>query len=144
MKSTWSDNTLITEHSEIVSVPASKIVDSHRLPVYGKFMGIEYDWFQTRGNHVACSFTERVGPLKVTMKFEKIIERFPGKTMIHFRTNDSIAKIEGAWFVIPVRQDCTKLSVRHELKVPNFLTWLPIRKTVEKKIHAIFHSMKKL
>lgn len=142
MKSTWNDNVLVTEHSDIVPLTSSEIVGTHKLSSYGKKMGIDYSWFESHGNIVKCSFTDKVGPLSVTMNFEKYIENYCHITFIHFRTVKSIANIEGRWIIIPTIPGFSKLHVQHEIRVPKFLKWLPIKKTIESKIQKIYDTMK--
>lgn len=146
MKSQWFGDKLITEHSEALDVSCKKIVDSHRFPSFGKLMGIDYDWFETTGNgkHISCAFKEKIGPLNITMKFDKEIEICNEYATILFKTNNTPANINGVWKIQKRGNDGSYVNVRHELTVPKIFKWLPIKNNVERKLQSIFESMRKL
>jgi hypothetical protein len=67
------------------------------------------------------------------MTFEKIVERYPWETKVHYRTVDSVANMNGVWTIAPT-DGRTYLSLVQELNVPAALRWLPIKSVVENKV----------
>ena len=143
IKSYWSGNTLVTEASDCLRTSPETIVRTHTFPAYSKLVGMEYTWFQTHGNHIACSFPQKIGPFKYELQFEKFIERTPDQTFVHFKTVDSRADITGSWLVKRTPNG-SFLSLKQETKVPVFLKFLPITSVVESKIKNVFEKLRVL
>ncbi|AGE50342.1 hypothetical protein ATCVCanal1_883L [Acanthocystis turfacea Chlorella virus Canal-1] len=73
------------------------------------------------------------------MTFEKLIERYPWETKVHYKTVDSIADMTGVWTATPVNGH-TSLSLVQELDVPAALRWLPVKSVIEKKIVNVYKA----
>jgi hypothetical protein len=143
IKSFWNGNTLVTEASDCLRTAPGTIVRTHAYTAYGKLIGVDYTFFQVRGNNVACSFDQKIGPLKVNMQFEKFIERLPDKTLVHFKSINSKADITGMW-LIKQTPNGSFLSLKQETKVPALLRWLPIKTVVESKIKNVYEKLRVL
>jgi hypothetical protein len=143
IKSFWNGNTLVTEAYDSIRTSAETVVRSHTSRSYGKLLGVNYTWFQTQGNHVACSFPQKIGPLQFSLTFEKVVERLPEKTLVHFRTVDSKADITGMWLISPTPMG-TFLSLKQETTVPALLKWLPVKMVVESKIKNVYEKLRVL
>jgi hypothetical protein len=139
--SLWNKNVLLVNAEEIVNLPPQTIVKSHISPRHGKILGTEYTNFFRHENHISCSFHQKFGPLKFLLSFEKVIERLPGKTVIHFRTVDSIVNMEGAWSVVP-RGSGTLLSLRQECHVPSWAPGKLAEKVIKSRVEDIFKNLK--
>ncbi|AGE56138.1 hypothetical protein ATCVMO0605SPH_941L [Acanthocystis turfacea Chlorella virus MO0605SPH] len=140
ISSTWQNGKLVTKATGIVNASPDKVLNSHTSENYASVIGIEkYTWFHRKRNHVACSFKQKIGPMSFNMTFEKIIERYPWDTKVHYRTLDSVADMTGVWTIAPVH-DRTSLSLVQELNVPAALRWLPIKSAVEKKVENAYKA----
>lgn len=144
IESVWKDDKLITTVHEWIPVSMKKIIHAHTIPSYGKMLGIEYSFFQRRGNHIICTFSQKVGPLSFEMKFEKIIERRSlDETRIFFKTFESKADMYG-WYSIEPALGGSHVTLRQETTVPRYLRWLPIKSVIESKIRNVYDALKKL
>ena len=141
ISSTFRHGKLVTKATGIVNTPPEKVVSSHVSENYASILGIEkYTWFKRKRNHVACSFKQKIGPLSFNMTFEKIIERYPWDTKIHYRTFDSVADMEGVWTIAPQTDDRTHLSLVQEVNVPAALRWLPVKSVIEGKVKNAYKA----
>ena len=140
----WEGDTLVVEASECMKTTKETILRCHTSPAYGKLLGTEYSYFKTHGNHIACSFPQKIGPFTHSLTFEKVIERFPGgETRIYFRTMDSIANITGVWTVQPDTHG-TILFLEQETRIPIWARVFPVKKLVTNKIKKVFEELKTL
>lgn len=140
ISSTFRNGKLVTKATGLVNATPEKVVSSHVSEDYASVLDIEkYDWFMRKRNHVACSFRQKVGPLSFQMTFEKIIERFPWETKVHYKTMDSVANITGVWTIAPANGR-TSLSLVQELDVPAALRWLPVRSIIEGKVKNAYKA----
>lgn len=139
--SLWKKNTLLVNAEDVVNLPPQLIVNSHISPRHGKILGTEYSHFYKHENHISCSFHQKFGPLKFLLTFEKVIERFPEKSVIHFRTVNSIVNMEGAW-TVKKNGTGTHLTLNQECIVPS---WAPRRlaeKVITRRVEDIFQNFK--
>jgi hypothetical protein len=140
----WEGDILVVEASDHMKTSQETILRCHRNSSYGKLLGIEYSYFKTHGNHIACSFPQKIGPFTYSLTFEKVIERFPfGETRIYFKTIDSIANMNGVW---TVQQDArgTLLSLTQETRVPAWTRMFPVKKIITSKIKKVFEEISTL
>ena len=139
--SQWKKNTLLVNAEDVVNLPPQLIVNSHISPRHGKILGTDYSHFYKHENHISCSFHQTFGPMQFLLTFEKIIECFPEKSVIHFRTVNSIVNMEGAW-TVKKNGTGTHLSLRQECIVPS---WAPRRlaeKVIKMRVENIFQNFK--
>ncbi|AGE59600.1 hypothetical protein ATCVOR07043_1014L [Acanthocystis turfacea Chlorella virus OR0704.3] len=139
ISSTWQGGKLVTKAHGVVNAAPEIVINSHLAEDYSNVLGIKYSWFKRKRNHVACSFKQKIGPLSFDMTFEKIIERFPWETKVHYKTNDSVANMIGVWTIVQMGGR-TSLSLVQELNVPAALRWLPIKSVVEKKVENAYKA----
>ena len=140
ISSTWNQGKLVTKATGLVNAPPEDVIKSHMFTSYSSVLGIEkYKWFKRKGNHVACSFKQKIGPLSFNMTFEKIIERYPWETKVYYKTVDSIADMNGVWTIAPANGR-TSLSLVQELNVPAALRWLPVKSVIEGKIKNAYKA----
>jgi hypothetical protein len=144
IQSKWEGNILVVEASECMKTTKETILRCHTSPSYGKLLGTEYSYFKTHGNHIACSFPQRLGLIKYSLTFEKVIERFPGgETRIYFRTRDSIADMTGVW-TVQKNDRGTLLSLTQETRIPTWARVFPVKKLITSKIQKVFDELKML
>lgn len=139
--SLWKKNTLLVNAEDVVKLPPQLIVNSHISPRHGKILGTEYAHFYKHENHISCSFHQKFGPLKFLLTFEKIIERLPGETIIHFRTINSMVNMEGSWSIVP-RGTGTHLSLKQECIVPSWAPGKLAEKVIKMRVEDIFKNFK--
>ena len=140
ISSTWQEGKLVTKATGLVNTTPEKVVSSHMSEDYSSILGVEkYEWFKRKRNHVACSFKQKIGPLSFQMTFEKIIERYPWETKVHYMTVGSVADMNGVWTIAPANGR-THLSLVQELAVPTALRWLPVKSIIEGKIKNAYKA----
>ena len=140
ISSTFRHGKLVTKATGIVNTPPEKVVSSHVSENYASILGIEkYTWFKRKRNHVMCSFQQKIGPMSFNMTFEKIIERYPWETKVHYMTVDSVANMTGVWTIAPANGR-TSLSLVQELNVPAVLRWLPVKSVIEGKVKNAYKA----
>ena len=140
ISSTFQHGKLVTKATGLVNTPPEDVVKSHMSEKYSSVLGIgKYEWFNRKRNHVACSFKQKIGPLSFQMTFEKIIERYPWDTKVHYMTVDSVAAMNGVWTIAPANGR-THLSLVQELAVPAALRWLPVKSIIEGKVKNAYKA----
>ena len=140
ISSHWQDGKLVTRATGLVNATPEKVMSSHMSEDYANVLGIEkYTYFKRKRNHVMCSFKQKVGPLSFQMSFEKIIERYPWETKVHYKTFDSVADMTGVWTIAPANGRAS-LSLVQEINVPPALRWLPVKSVIENKVRNAFKA----
>lgn len=140
ISSSWQDGKLITKATGLVNTVPETVINSHLIEDYARVLGIEkYSWFKRKRNRVVCSFKQKIGPLSFDMTFEKIIERYPWETKVHYKTSDSIADMTGVWTIEPANGR-TVLSLVQEVNVPAALRWLPVKSVIESKVKNAYKA----
>ena len=140
ISSHWQDGKLVTRATGLVNATPEKVMSSHMSEDYANVLGIEkYTYFKRKRNHVMCSFKQKVGPLSFQMSFEKIIERYPWETKVHYKTFDSVAEMTGVWTIAPANGRAS-LSLVQEINVPPALRWLPVKSVIENKVRNAFKA----
>ncbi|AGE56172.1 hypothetical protein PBCVNEJV1_074L [Paramecium bursaria Chlorella virus NE-JV-1] len=139
----WSGSRIVVRASERLKISRKILVNTHKQPSYGKLLGIAYSYFEICGNHIKCSFPQKMGPFSYELTFEKNIQEFPGVSIINFHTVDSIAHIDGTWTVEDA-DDGSLLSLYQEISVPKFLKIFPIKTMVSTKMTKMFNDINKL